>query len=559
MRALLMYRDRDFDPNDLLRHHATHAKRDVDPRQELTPNQSALIQDLELETLLDAMAGDNEFMSEVAQRALLSGPGNDLETILYRQNVLKDCLKNPTAVKQLYDLTVEAFEETRREWWELSSHFAPSVLYSALSLLETSIGMLTKLKGIAEEQAVRFDSEAFRALFATIRTELSDEYLASVRTCLTELRFRKGILLSAELGEWNEVTHLVLRKRSEHKRNWLDRILDRRSSEYTFYLAERDEAGAEILSRIRYQGISGVAIAVAQSADHVVRFFKMLRAELAFYVGCLNLHERLLSQGEPLCFPTPAPAGTRRHEFSGLSDVCLSLNMGRRVVSNTVNAGGRSLIIITGANQGGKSTFLRSIGLAQIMMQCGMFVCAEVFSAELCPALFTHYKREEDATMNRGKLDEELARVSDIVDDLRPNSMLLFNESFAATNEREGSEIAKQIVAALLERRIKVFYVTHLYHFARSIFDGNRADTAFLRAERNPDGKRTFRMLEGEPLDTSYGGDLYRQIFEAQSTIQTRESRDVSLGDGDIDVRRPGQSRAPQNLSYSPTTEPMSR
>jgi DNA mismatch repair ATPase MutS len=112
---------------------------------------------------------------------------------------------------------------------------------------------------------------------------------------------------------------------------------------------------------------------------------------------------------------------------------------------------------------------LRSIGLAQLMMQAGMFVGAEDFTADLTPSVFTHYKQEEDATMKSGKLDEELARMSDIADHLEPNSMLLLNESFAATNEREGSEIARQIVRALAEKRVRILFVTHLYDFrARS-------------------------------------------------------------------------------------------
>jgi len=115
--------------------------------------------------------------------------------------------------------------------------------------------------------------------------------------------------------------------------------------------------------------------------------------------------------------------------------------------------------------------------------------------------------------MTSGKLDEELARMSEIVDHIEPNSMLLFNESFAATNEREGSEIARQIVCALLEKRIKIFYVTHLYEFAHDFFNRKRGDAIFLRAERNADGTRTFRLLEGEPLETAFGEDLYRQIF----------------------------------------------
>jgi DNA mismatch repair ATPase MutS len=191
--------------------------------------------------------------------------------------------------------------------------------------------------------------------------------------------------------------------------------------------------------------------------------------------------------------------------------------MERRVVGNTVDAGGRSIVIITGANQGGKSIFLRSIGLAQVMMQSGMFVAAESFGADLCTSLFTHYKREEDATMKSGKLDEELARMSDIVDHLAPNSLLLFNESFAATNEREGSEIARQIVRALLETRNKVFFVTHRYEFAHGMFDTRAADAIFLRAERRADGTRTLRLLEGEPLETSYGEDVYREVFAVKT------------------------------------------
>jgi DNA mismatch repair ATPase MutS len=196
-----------------------------------------------------------------------------------------------------------------------------------------------------------------------------------------------------------------------------------------------------------------------------------------------------------------------------LYDVDLALTMNRRIVGNTASADGRSLVIVTGANQGGKSSFLRSIGLAQIMMQCGLFVGAEAFAAELCPRLFTHYKREEDATMRGGKLDEEIRRMSGIAEAIVPQSLMLFNESFASTNEREGSEIARQVVRALLEKRVKVFYVTHLYSFAHGYYENARDQALFLRAERLPDGTRTFKLIEAEPLETSYGEDLYREIF----------------------------------------------
>jgi hypothetical protein len=58
-----------------------------------------------------------------------------------------------------------------------------------------------------------------------------------------------------------------------------------------------------------------------------------------------------------------------------------------------------------------------------------------------------------------------------------------------------------------------VFFVTHLYDFAQRLDADRAANVLFLRADRQPDGRRTFRLIEGEPLQTSYGEDLYRRIF----------------------------------------------
>jgi DNA mismatch repair ATPase MutS len=516
MKVLLMHRDRDFELYQPPSSNKYGRRQDLDRDtllRALVWNGPALVQDLELDTLLRTMAGSDQFVLEVAQQALLSGLTNDLDTILYRQAILKDCLRNPVVVRGLYDLMTAVAEQTRRQWWGLSSDYPGSMLYSSVDLMETFIGVLRQLRSIAEEHAAGFASEGFTSMFTMLRKELSEEYLATIKDHLRELKFRKGALLSAELGDSNEGTKYMLRKAPGNKQNWLDRILGKGPPSYTFRLDPHDESGGRILSDMRNRGIIRVARTLAQSADHVLGFFKMLRTELAFYIACLNLHGDLLSKGMPIAFPIPRPAGERRHEFSGLYDVCLVLTMNRGVVGNTVNADRKNLVIVTGANQGGKSTFLRSIGLAQLMMQCGLLVGAEAFKAAICPALLTHYKREEDTTMKSGKFDEELARMSDIADHVVPNALLLFNESFAATNEREGSDIARQIVRALLGKGMKIFYVTHLYEFARGFFEDKSDGALFLRAERQADGTRTFKLIEGEPLQTSFGEDLYHQVF----------------------------------------------
>jgi len=486
--------------------------RDFNLQQGLPWNEPALTQDLALNTLFNAMALGDKFLFEVAKTTVLSGL-SDLDTIIYRQNILKDCLKNPSVVRDIYALAGEAIESRKKTWWGISSSSPSLILSSSVGLLQIFADILRRLKNITNEHAHKFESEGFATLFTMIKKELNDEYFASIQNHLRELKFPSGVFISAELGKGNEGINYILRKPQKKKREWIKRVFNQKSPVYTFRIDPHDIGGGQALSELNNRAINLVANAVAQSADHIHSFFNMLRIELAFYIGCLNLYEQLVQMEEPITFPLPVAVAERRHSFSGLYDVCLALTMKQKVAGNKVNADNKDLVVITGANQGGKTTFLRSIGLAQLMMQSGMFVPAESFSGNVCDGIFTHFKREEDVTMESGKLDEELKRMSEIVDHLTSNSLLLFNESFAATNEREGSEIAWQITSGLLEKGIKVFFVTHQYEFAHRLHDQNIENAIFLLAERQSDGTRTFKLVEGEPLQTSYGEDLYKRIF----------------------------------------------
>jgi len=491
-----------------------YQNRDFNLQQKLPWNNEALAQDLELKTLFDTMALGDEFLYEVAMKAIFSGLDNDVDTIIYRQNICKDCFKNPSIARDIYAIAVEAIESRKNNWFGIFTSYPSSILSGSIGMMEIYIGILKKLRAAADEHAGKFRSNGFTRFFEMIKMELSDEYFIEIQNHLTELKFRDGILISAELGKGSKGINHILRKLDVKRKNWFERIFAKKEPWYTFSIHPRDESGVRALSELKNEGINLVANALAQSCDHILGFFNTLHTELAFYIGCLNLQEQLLQMNEPISFPIPLPVHERKQSFKGLYEVCLSLSMKRKIVSNDADADNKNPVIITGANQGGKSTFLRSIGVAQLMMQSGMFVSAESFTANICDAIFTHFKREEDATMKSGKFDEELSRMNDITDHIKPNSMILFNESFAATNEREGSEIARQIVTALVEKNIKVFFVTHMYELANGFYDTRRESTLFLRAERQTDEKRTFKVIEGEPLETSYGIDLYNKIFE---------------------------------------------
>ena len=75
----------------------------------------------------------------------------------------------------------------------------------------------------------------------------------------------------------------------------------------------------------------------------------------------------------------------------------------------------------------------------------------------------------------------------------------------------------------MLDRQIRVLFVTHMYDLAHGFHVQQRDSDLFLRAEREHDGRRTFKLREGEPLPTSFGQDSYRRIFGPTTTASTPE------------------------------------
>lgn len=127
--------------------------------------------------------------------------------------------------------------------------------------------------------------------------------------------------------------------------------------------------------------------------------------------------------------------------------------------------------------------------------------------------VFTHRAREEDTGLTHGTLDEELDLMEQIVAVIGPGDLLLCNESFASANEAEGSQIIMEVTSALVHAGVQVRSVTHMYDFARAAAEDTSLTTLFPRAPRADTGRRSFLLEAGPPLPTSYGLDLYDQLF----------------------------------------------
>jgi hypothetical protein len=487
--------------------------RNADVRTAPSGHDQDLVRDLGLDTVVDAMAGEDELIGKVATRCLLATPPA-VEEILYRQDVLRDCIDHPDEIRELYELASFGAETKRRTRMSLAGVTKPSsILYWSTGLLRELARCLGLLHDYAQRNRHLFRADGLSTLMADIDRDLDTDYLETVRGHLDELRFPDGVHLTASVGADGMGTDYVLRRPATIRWSWR-RLVDWRpsSATYTYRIADRDDLGAQTLDRLQNTGLNLVADAAARSAEHILDFFDQLRMETAFYVGCLNLHDRVGRTG-PICFPRPAPADALALDATELVDAGLLLRGVVDLVPNDLHATGSRLIMITGANQGGKSTLLRAIGLAQLMTAAGMFVTAEDFRLSAAPRLVSHFRREEDSELSHGKLDEELSRLSALLDVLEPGSLALFNESFSSTNELEGSQLARDVIEALTESGVRVVFVTHLFTLADGLARAPRDDALFLRAERLPDGSRTFRVAPGPPEPTSHGKDIFTEVF----------------------------------------------
>ena len=132
MKVFLLYPDHDFDLE-----------------QELPSNHADLTQDLELNTLFNAMAGGDDYLFKAARHVVLCGT-NDLEVIRYRQDILRDCLKHPDVIRRIYQIPIQAMEAKRGKWLGIFTSFPSGILTSALTMLEIYVDMLKTLKLLAD-------------------------------------------------------------------------------------------------------------------------------------------------------------------------------------------------------------------------------------------------------------------------------------------------------------------------------------------------------------------------------------------------------------------------
>ncbi len=483
-----------------------------------------MIKDMNLDILFRTMARGDAWIAEKSRKVIMV-PLGEPDEILYRQNIIKDFYSQEELLGSLYECAVRQqkalriFKEAEEKNRSKSTKKTGEIL-DTLEYLNQGQEDLLLIRDLLAENRESLHSEGLLSLLGRLEKEPLDD----IKAKLLELDFfvtGGEVGYTFQFGGGLKIDHAVVnycestkRPRKRAKQGGLQKFY------YNFVKRNAipmhgNEALQQDVNHLKEFTMQQVLKIFESYLHKMMKFFEHFSEEMAFYQGVVNFMVRMKELNIVLSMPVPLQIGTKDTKFQDLYELSMAIYLQSKPVGNTLDLMDNRLTLVTGANQGGKSTFLRSYGIAQVLMQCGMPVPAREFTAPIYRQIFTHFTRREDEQLNSGRLREELQRMSDMIMMAGPGCVFLLNESFASTTEREGSKIAEGILKAFYEKEITTIMVTHLFQLAKTLYEKKLDGTYFLVAERKPDGARTYRMLPGEPGYTSYGTDLF-EILESE-------------------------------------------
>ena len=239
------------------------------------------------------------------------------------------------------------------------------------------------------------------------------------------------------------------------------------------------------------------------------------RLPLEFYLSFTRLFEKVRAHGIPLTYPTLT--GERVIRITEAYDISLFAKNEFHIVPNDILfTASEPFFYLTGANGGGKTTYLRTVGIALslLLLGCPMPCASAVVSVP--SGIFTHFPRDErfEAT---GRFVEENRRVQKILSEMDGDSIVLLNETYSTTNEENAVEMTEKLADTLWEKKIFGLYITHQHSLKES-------EIPYLNVliDENDSNRRTFRIARQRSTGGSFAIDVLKRYALTKEALEAR-------------------------------------
>lgn len=477
--------------------------------------------DLHLDQIITAVTASCEG-NDIA--SIFHVPLHDLRAVRYRQQVFRDLddeqarsaiqrfVDGMRAMRGQLSVARNAWHRLQRQGWLLA---AIEIYCRAMKRLRDDLVRVQAhsagLRNFSEHVTSYVDGEVFTTLAAETQT---------MRDQLHKLRYMvhiEGLQVHVETYDEQTDYSAAIAERFE-------RFATEVSKDYRVGLPEFDDMNhieeqiLECVAKLHPEPFELLGSFCRRHEHFIEPNIARFEHEIQFYLSYLAFIGRFTAAGLAFCYPdlTDEP---------GVADVCDAFDLAlaisaiqdhdRPVANDFSLSGTERIFVVTGPNQGGKTTFARMIGQCAYLASLGCPIPASNARLTLPDQIFTHFERQEDLSTLHGKLDNELVRIHHILSCATDASIIIMNESFSSTTVNDALLIGREVIERIITLRCVAVYVSFLDELSR-------LDPVCVsmvgEVSRDDPTQRTFKFVRRPADGLAYAAalaDKYRLGYDA--------------------------------------------
>ncbi len=506
----------------------------------------AFVEDIGVDDLLNGVPFTGQDTRKFARKVLVD-MGVDIKTAVYRQDVFEELLENSTLRDNLRE-NIKAIYRLKVKWYNCK--ISPN--------MTNGLEMVKKYQEFIEHprDMSMAGSEALQAIDAYFNEIGQSDTFRKLARFINKTRNLDGVDFRVTLDKHCNPLSLLTMDLVEKKPGQRPRIpfIERFLGKKEEGRALRDSGKLNELGKLVESYLENeFAPVFRRYAEHIKELTDLIEA-LDFYAGFADYFIKLKTLEFDLCRPVLLQKEMRKMAVkrarnpllldkrlmsAGNSNNIFMMKTGiyrQKVVPNDIEyRSEKNMFIITGPNNGGKSTYVKTVGLIQLLSLTGLFVPASFAEVTFVDGIYTHFVAPDDIAQGEGRYRNELKRMKEVIEKATPYSLVILDEPCGGTSYEEGLRQSMTLLDGFHKLGPAVYFTTHMHPITKEVDKGRYPAAKNMSVEcfyENRKMNYSYKIKSGAS-GKSYGEEIAKEIgLMPDNIVQTvsRKARENGYG-----------------------------